>query len=138
LKIPLTASERLATFAIVARLHPVAAWIWDHDEPPRKHRSDAIVARGVFLPALVQTICSGSRLALHLPTTAVFVILPRHSREHGSHHAVDGIEDAGREVVGSSASLGPAKAAMLRLDGAVGSAQQLSFLANVAAFLLVT
>ncbi len=35
LQIPLPASERLATFAIVARLHSMAAWICDHDEPAR-------------------------------------------------------------------------------------------------------
>jgi hypothetical protein len=35
LQIPLPASERLAIFAIAARLHPVAAWICDHDEPAR-------------------------------------------------------------------------------------------------------
>jgi hypothetical protein len=31
----LPASERFAIFAIVARLHPVAAWVCDHDEPAR-------------------------------------------------------------------------------------------------------
>jgi hypothetical protein len=72
----------------------------------------------------------------YLPTTAILVVLPRHSREHVEHHAVDGIEYTGREVVGSSVSLGQAKAAMLRLNGSVGSAQQLSFLADVAPFLL--
>jgi hypothetical protein len=86
-----------------------------------------MVARGVFLPALVQTVRSGSRLALHPLTTAVLEILPCHSGEHVEHHAVDGVAHARGNVVGSSASLGQAKAAMLRLDGSVGSAQQLSF-----------
>jgi hypothetical protein len=35
LQIPLPASERLVIFAIVARLHSMAAWIRDHDEPAR-------------------------------------------------------------------------------------------------------
>jgi hypothetical protein len=35
-----------------------------------------------------------------LATAAILVILPCHSREHVEHHAIDGVEHAGREVVG--------------------------------------
>jgi hypothetical protein len=48
LQIPLPASERLATFAIVARLHPVAAWICDHDEPARSIEGQCSKGRKFF------------------------------------------------------------------------------------------
>jgi hypothetical protein len=43
-------SERFAIFAIVARLHHIAAWICDHDEPDRSIEGRCLKGRK-FRPA---------------------------------------------------------------------------------------
>ena len=46
----LLASELLAIFAMLARLHPVAAWICDHDKPGRSIEGRCLKGRK-FRPA---------------------------------------------------------------------------------------
>jgi hypothetical protein len=72
---------RLAIFAMVARLQPVAACIELHDCLALSMRANGSVALCVLWAPFVQALCLGLGLTLHLPTAAVVVILAGDRRE---------------------------------------------------------
>jgi hypothetical protein len=70
---------RLAIFAMVALLQPVAACIEPQDCLACSMRPDRSIA---FWAAPVEACCLGFGLALRLPPAAVVEILPGHRSEH--------------------------------------------------------